>query len=72
MICNGVSLISQGILRDRAVVWLRRNIFDPESNKTLILCRLFDTNRKANHSGQSLCFGIGLNFVRLEAGPLIS
>ena len=47
-------------------------MFDPESKKTLILCRLSDMNRKADPSGQSQCFGLGLSFVRLGAGPLVS
>ena len=47
-------------------------MFDPESNKTVILCHLSDMNKKAVPSSQSLCFRLRLVLICLGAGPLLS
>jgi len=56
----------------RAEFWRGRNKFEPESSKTLILCRLSDITRKAFPSGYSYCCGFGLCFVRWGPGPPVS
>ena len=54
-----------------AVFWFKRNMLEPETAKTPILCCLSDMTRMAFPLGHSECCGFGLNFVRLGPGPRV-